>query len=633
MRILLCTAPMVQINTPYPATAYLTGFLRQARPDLEVLQRDPAIDLVLRLFSKSGLSRIREVLEMVRPRNGFHHSTLDLFWYAFPTYLQEVEGAVAFLQDRDITQAARIASRRALPEGPRFEPLRSTPQLLEEFRKLSEIDRARHIASLFLDDIADVIRFGVDEKFEFARYGERLAASEGSFEPMRKNLEAECSLVDLMLEEITEEYIRELKPDVVGISAPFSGTAYGAFRMARTIRHSQPKIKVLLGGGWVNTELRELSDPRVFDYFHAITLDDGERPLLSLLEHYEGAGSADRLLRTFVREKGKVRLVSDPALHDIPFRNAGIPTYEGLPWQSYVSMFEMLNPVNRLWTGWRWNKLTLAHGCYWKRCSFCDVTLDYIGRFEPEVADRIVDKMVKIHQETGFDGFHFVDEAAPPAILRALSERLISRGLQFRWWGNIRFDKNFTPELTELMAKAGCIAVTGGLEVASPRLLELIQKGVTIPQVARVTKAFANAGIFVHAYLMYGFPTQTVQETVDSLEVLRQLFHEGCLKSAFWHRLSVTVHSPISREPDRFGVKLLPPRPSAHGVFAKNDVPFHDPTPTPHEELGEGLRHALYNYMHGIGLEADVKEWFSLPVPATTVAPGMISRALRGTGD
>ena len=97
--------------------------------------------------------------------------------------------------------------------------------------------------------------------------------------------------------------------------------------------------------------------------------------------------------------------------------------------------------------------------------------------------------------ETGQTGFHFVDEAAPPKALKALSQELIARGTDISWWGNIRFEKTFSPELAQLMADSGCIAISGGLEVASDRLLQLMKKGVSVEQVARATRAFADAGI------------------------------------------------------------------------------------------------------------------------------------------
>jgi radical SAM superfamily enzyme YgiQ (UPF0313 family) len=285
----------------------------------------------------------------------------------------------------------------------------------------------------------------------------------------------------------------------------------------------------------------------------------------------------------------------------------------------------MLNPMHRLWSDGRWNKLTVARGCYWKKCTFCDVTLDYIARYETATADLTVDRIEALVRETGQTGFHFVDEAAPPAALGAIAETLIARHVGITWWGNIRFEKSFTPELVGRLARSGCIAISGGLEVASDRLLTLMKKGVTVAQVARVARAFSDAGILVHAYLMYGFPTETEQETIDSLERVRQLFAAGCIQSAFWHRFAATAHSPIGQRPELYGIRLAP---QADATFARNEIPFVDPTGCDHERLGPGLRKALYNFMHGVGLDADVRGWFDHRVPAPQVKPDLIRRAL-----
>ncbi|WP_047239182.1 radical SAM protein, partial [Chromobacterium subtsugae] len=181
------------------------------------------------------------------------------------------------------------------------------------------------------------------------------------------------------------------------------------------------------------------------------------------------------------------------------------------------------------------------------------------------------------------------------------------------------------PELAQLLAESGCIAISGGLEVASDRLLKLMKKGVSVEQVARVTHGFAEAGILVHAYLMYGFPTQTEQDTVDALEYVRQLFDNGCIQSGFFHRFACTVHSPVGQNPEEYGVKLVP---LPKGDFAKNDVGFIDPTGTDHELMGRGLNKALYNFMHGIGLDGDVRGWFDVRVPKPKVPRQFIERAL-----
>lgn len=655
MRVLLVTPPMTQLNTPYPATAYLTGFLRLHAAELgfTVTQADASLALFLRLFSAPFIERMAEVLRR-RARTAQSASmppSIAHFLVHAQAYVDTVEPAIRFLQRRDPSLALRIVGRAFLPEGPRFAHLRPPPttehaaldeQLICAFGTLGTTEQARYLASLYVDDLADVWSQGIDPRFELARYGERLAASAASFDPLHAALEGEPTLVDETLDELTRELVAAHRPEVVCITAPFPGNVYGAFRIARAIRAAAPKATLVLGGGWVNTELRSLREPRVFDYFDYVTLDDGERPLLNLLARLRGKRSP--LVRTYVRKDGAVVFETDATQHDIPQRDTGIPTYDGLMLDRYVSVMEMLNPMHRLWSDGRWNKITLAHGCYWKKCAFCDVSLDYIGRYDRPNADIVMQRIRALVAETGETGFHLVDEAAPPAGMRALAKRLLAEKLSITWWGNIRFEKTFVPELCQLLGEAGCVAVSGGLEVASDRLLELMQKGVTVEQVARVTRAFTDAGIMVHAYLMYGFPTETVQDTIDALERVRQLFAAGCIQSAYWHRFAATAHSPIGLNPKRYGITLRPPRNIA---FAHNDIEFEDAVGADHDLLGTGLRKALYNYMHGVGLDADVRAWFEpapsggrgggrprrrrgarASVPATTVPPDLIERYL-----
>ncbi len=628
LRVLSVIPPMTQLNTPYPSTAYLTGFLRSH--GVFAQQVDLALSLVLQLLSSDGLQKIAGQIELL-PESRIT-PTLEAFIAQRARYLSTVDQVIAFLQGRDSTLAHRIASRQFLPEGPRFDSLdvymdeEGGDPLAWAFGALGLNDRAKHLATLYLNDLADVLRDAVDARFEFVRYAESLAASQPSFEPLSRALSAPANLVDDTLSALTLSALNQHTPTLVLISVPFPGCVYAAFRIAQTIKAHDPRIKIALGGGFVNTELRELSDPRVFDYFDYVTLDAGERPLLALLAHLQGQRSQQRLVRTFLRDQasGLVRYVNlvEP---DVPFAEVGTPTWEGLPLDRYLSLLDMLNPMHRLWSDGRWNKLTVAHGCYWKKCSFCDVSLDYIGRYDAASATVLADRIQTIVQETGQTGFHFVDEAAPPKSLKALAQELITRQTGISWWGNIRFEKTFTPELCQLLADSGCIAVSGGLEVASDRLLTLMKKGVSVEQVARVTRAFTDAGILVHAYLMYGFPTQTVQDTVDALEYVRQLFLNGCIQSGFFHRFTCTVHSPVGLNPEQYGVTLHP-LPAVS--FARNDVGFDDPTGVDHAALGVGLKKAIYNYMHGIGLEEDVRSWFDFKVQRTTVARNKIERAL-----
>ena len=634
LRVLAVIPPMTQLNTPYPSTAYLTGFLRSRGVDAH--QVDLALALVLELFTPAGLQAVRECIAALPPAR--RTPRLVAFDATFERYAATIGPAIRFLQGGDSTLAHRIAGRAFLPEGERFasldvyvdpdDPDGGDP-LAWAFGTLGTQDRARHLATLYLNDLADVLRDAVDPRFEFVRYAESLAASQPSFEPLAQALAAPPTLVDRTLQRLALAAVDRHRPDVVLLSVPFPGAVYGAFRIAQALKAAHPALRIALGGGFVNTELRELAEARVFDHVDAVTLDAGERPLLALLEHWAGKRSAARLVRTFVRDSGGAVRYIDIGEADIPFDEVGTPTWDGLPLGSYLSLLDMLNPMHRLWSDGRWNKLTVAHGCYWKKCSFCDVSLDYISRYDAASAETLVDRIEAIVQETGQTGFHFVDEAAPPKSLKALAAELQRRRVEISWWGNIRFEKSFTPDLCRQLADSGCIAISGGLEVASDRLLALMKKGVSVEQVARVTRGFSDAGILVHAYLMYGFPTQTVQDTVDALEYVRQLFEAGCIQSGFFHRFACTVHSPVGRDPAAYGVTLQPLPP---GRFAKNDIGFTDPTGTDHDALGAGLKKAVYNYMHGIGLEQDVRQWFDVRVPKPTVPRGRIARALAREG-
>ena len=599
-----------------------------------VEQRDPAIELLLRLLSREGLRDIKAELEANFEGADPEEVPDDVsaFLEHVSIFERTVEPTLRFLQGKDPSLAVRIATRQYLPEAIGFDGLHQMEEIEGEhhlgraFGELGTQDKAKYLATLFIAGLVKVIQAGIDPRFELSRYGERLAASNPSYDDLHESIEGTETYVDDVLRELMLSYLDEVKPEVIGITLPFPGNVYAGLKLAQTAKRWNPGVKVIFGGGYVNTELRSLKDPRVFDYVDYICVDDGERPLLNLLEHLSGQRPESELMRTYVCREGQVIYLQSKKEHDIPHRDVGTPTYRGLPLDKYLSLCEMLNPMHRIWSDGRWNKLTLAHGCYWNKCSFCDVSLDYIARYDEAQADIILARMEALIAETGQTGFHFVDEAAPPKVLLALAQKIIEKGLTVTWWGNIRFEKTFTPKVARILAASGCIAVSGGLEVASDRLLKLMNKGVTLQQVARVTKALTDAGILVHAYLMYGFPTQTERETIEALEYVRQLFAAGCIQSAYWHRFAATVHSPVGKNPEAFGITLLPEQDIQ---FASNDIDFHDPVPCDHEFLGEGLRRALYNYMHGLGLEEKLSLWFDRPIPRAKVSPHFIAEALQ----
>ena len=577
---------------------------------------DLGIEVILDVFSKNEMI---SMFKLAENQTSFSENTQRIIALQ-ADYIRTIDNVISFLQGKNPSLARQICSGNFLPQASRFAQL---DDMEWAFGTMGMQDKAKHLATLYLEDVSDFIVECIDENFGFSRYAERLGRSANSFDELYNYLQNELTFFDRSTLRILDSKIKSVQPKLICFSVPFPGNLYSAFRCAQFIKSNFPDIKIAMGGGFPNTELRELKDTRVFDFFDFITLDDGELPIELLDLHIKNPNSTE-FKRTFLLQDNQVTYINNSTKSDYKQSDVGTPDYSDLLLDKYISVIEIANPMHSLWSDGRWNKLTMAHGCYWGKCTFCDISLDYIKLYEPIAAKILVDRMEELIAQTGENGFHFVDEAAPPALMREVALEIIKRNLVVTWWTNIRFEKSFSADLCILLKSSGCIAVSGGLEVASDRLLNLIKKGVTVEQVAQVTRNFTESGIMVHSYLMYGFPTQTIQETIDSLEMVRQLFELGVLQSGFWHQFAMTAHSPIGILPEEFGV--IPEKNDI--TFANNDIGFKDKTGINHEKFSFGLKKSLFNFMHGIGFDFELQEWFDFKIPNTKIPSDYIVSCL-----
>jgi hypothetical protein len=618
--LLLITPPFTQLNTPYPATAYLKGFLNTKT--ISSFQIDLGIEVILALFSTHNLGTL---FDYAFQNNKIESYNAKRIFALREEYIKAIADVIAFLQGKNQTLAKQICTENFLPQASRFEQL---DDMEWAFGSMGVQDKAKYLATLFLEDLSDFIKECVDDNFGFSRYAERLGRSANSFDELYDHLQRENTYIDHITLKILDDRLKQIQPKLVCLSVPFPGNLYSAFRCAQFIKRNYSEIKIAMGGGFPNTELRSVSDRRVFEFFDYITLDDGELPIELLVSNVTNPTFTNPnfnfFKRTFLLDNGGVVYNNFSLRKDYKQAEVGTPDYSDLLLDQYISVIEIANPMHSLWSDGRWNKLTMAHGCYWGKCTFCDVSLDYIKLYEPVAAKLLVDRIEEMIAQTGEKGFHFVDEAAPPALMRAVAIEVIKRNLTITWWTNIRFEKSFTSDLCRLLKASGCIAISGGLEVASDRLLALIQKGVTVEQVAKVTSNFTEAGIMVHAYLMYAYPTQTIQETVDSLEMVRQMFELNILQSGFWHQFALTAHSPVGLNPADYGI--LPAYKEIS--FANNDIEFIDSTGIDHNKFGFGLKKSLFNYMHGICFDFPLQEWFDFKIPKTRISKHFILNSL-----
>jgi len=613
MKILLVIPPFTQINTPYPSVTQLAGFLTEN--NYQPLSLDLSIKVFLRIFSSSGLKNIFTKITVSRlDENSLRlYSLKDL-------YITNIDKVIEFLQGKNPNLAYVLSQDGFLPQGESFS---TEVDELKSFGELGIQDKAKYYCSMFIDDLAKFITRNIDSNFGLSRYAEKISVSLPNFNPLLTEIENSDSIVTKFIEEELQKSIKNFDAKVIAFSVPFPGNLLGALLAAKFIKKNFSEKKIILGGGYINTELRKLKDHKIFDFVDFITYDDGELPLLNILDNLENKSDNKKWIRTL--SPANNIFPEFEKTQNLDHNNLPAPELRGINSDEYISMSEMLNPMHRLWSDGYWNKLTTAHGCYWHKCSFCDTSLDYIKRYSPAKAKTIVDWMEKLIAESGRNSFHFTDEAAPPVLLREVAIEIMKRNLKVSWWGNIRYEKNFTSDLCKLLALSGCVAVSGGIEVANDRLLKLINKGVTVKQAAQVCANFIEAGIMTHAYLMFGFPTQTEQEIINSLEIVRQLTETGLITSAFWHRFSLTCHSPVYENLEKFRIKLLS---KPENLFANNDLRHSDVTQLNYEKYSFGLNKALYNFMNGLCFDWNSHEWFDFKMPKTTIKKNLVKTIL-----
>ncbi|HCY40392.1 MAG TPA: radical SAM protein, partial [Prolixibacteraceae bacterium] len=318
-KVLLITPPFTQLNTPYPATAYLKGFLKTQ--NIDSFQCDLGIEVILKLFSSEGLTLL---FSQLTTRNPQLSANSQRIYNLRETYIQTIDQVITFLQEKNVTLAHVICEGNYLPEASRFA---QTEDLEWAFGSMGNRDKAKHLATLYLEDLSDLIVEAFDPHFGFSRYAERLGRSAATFDELNAELQKPNSFVDHILLKLLQEKIELSNPTLVAFSVPFPGNLYSAFKCAQYLKKQYPELKIAMGGGFPNTELRSLSDPRVFDYFDFILLDDGEAPILNLIEYLDGKREKADLKRTFALENGNVIYHNGSRQNDFSQFESGTPDY------------------------------------------------------------------------------------------------------------------------------------------------------------------------------------------------------------------------------------------------------------------------------------------------------------------
>ncbi|HPS44435.1 MAG TPA: radical SAM protein [Treponemataceae bacterium] len=585
-----------------------------------------------------------------------------------------IDGIRSILEGGDRERCHALVQSPYAPRGARIDAF------LSGLEAEPTADDARLIATLALEDLADYIAAAFDPEFSLVRYAESIASSERSFARVEAALSG--PLASSFIEPYAEALFADLASDILAqvpavgsasagepfllcLSVPFPGCLVGALILARAARRRFGKRAVIaLGGGYVNTELRGTVSPRLGEYVDILSFDRGFAAYAALFAGAPSApGMPDAPAPSGVAPASAsgeaplpVRLFAPAgyARYEARVTELLVPDYSDIDFASYPRLADTPNPMHRLWSDGAWLKAFLAHGCYWHRCSFCDVSLDYIAGYRQVAVKRLYAGLRAQARARGARGIHLVDEAAPPRALRdfARENLLAARGGEggapgddpaatgragggesgtkpdgmglLSFWGNIRFERSFSRDLAEFLSAGGLVGVSGGIEIASAEGFKSVDKGIDLENLVACCAAFKESGVLVHSYLIYGYWDEGPQGIVDAMETMRQLFSAGLVDSAFWHKFVLTRHSRVYGEylagKHRSGRALEPV--DERGDFADNDLRFSGEADS--ARYGAPLDAALQAWMAGDGLDSPVRSWFPFPMPAPTVAKGLV---------
>lgn len=652
MNVLIIQPPLVQLNTAYPSGAYLSAFFRRSEFSESikcVRWLDLSLALFESIFSRDGLSKLFSLcsgnalrLASDAEKKGDVDTALNLRRYVGTKnlWIEWIDRICAILRadGSGFENAHRFVFGAHVPRGARME------RFLAELGREPTTDDARSLASFALADIADFISVAFDGNFSLVRYAESLTVGESSFREVEKGADSPIlrEFFEPLLERVARENAEILSEKcLVLVSVPFAGTFAAALSTGRFFKNRFRGSFVSLGGGFVSTELRTTREERLCAYCDALSFDrgyGGYRNLVSALSSAEDGGffacgdSSFYKLRLFLRSEEKnVRVVepveSDAAseTYEAEVTRTLVPDFSGIDFSRYPRLIDDTNPMHRLWSDGAWIKAYMAHGCYWHKCAFCDVTLDYVRSFCPTNIRPLYESLLCTAERTGTFGIHFVDEAMPPALMVEFARLNLERGAPLSWWGNVRFEKYFSRDVADFLAAGGLVGVSAGLESATRDGLSEIHKGTDLESIVSACCAFKEAGILVHAYMIYGYWWEKPENLVNSMETLRQFYAEGLLDSCFWHKFVLTRHSRAYKEWSEGKIPALKPvEPKDGGIFASNAMHFEGERKS--EKFSRALEISLENWMHGEGIGMNVQKWFDFPVPRPTVPRDFIGR-------
>jgi radical SAM superfamily enzyme YgiQ (UPF0313 family) len=336
--------------------------------------------------------------------------------------------------------------------------------------------------------------------------------------------------------------ILEDKPGLIGISIINTSQIIPGLTLANLIKKTDGNIHINIGGSVFTRLINELSrNNGLFSIFDSVIVHEGETPLLNLIKHLNNEFDINDISNLIYKDGSgiKVNRISSEGedVNSLP-----TPCFDGLPLDLYFSP-ELILPI------------LSSRGCYWRRCTFCDHGYGYSGKYRPRDAGLLYDDLRTLKNKYKTRFFTFQDEGVAPKLMGELSDKIIENKLDISWLADSRFESLFSFELSKKLADAGCKMLYFGLESANERILACMDKGIKKENVLKICEHCASAGIWTHLFLIFGFPTETVEEAKETMDFI--LRNNKIIRSMSFGSFQLTKHSRVYENPASFGVNKI----------------------------------------------------------------------------
>ena len=319
---------------------------------------------------------------------------------------------------------------------------------------------------------------------------------------------------------------------LVGISMAFPGQIQPGFALAYALNARLPHVHVSMGGPAVTQLLGRFDDARIAEMrgpFDSVVLFEGEAALLDLVG-------------TVVAGRNPAPVIHGTHASDM----AGLvaPDFEGLPLEKYFAP-EVVLPYDP------------TRGCYWGKCAFCHYGLSERGTavYRQRPATEVAVHLKQMAERWGCRIVYFSQDAFAPAFARQVADALQAIHADIRWGTDMRPEASLTPDCCRALKAGGALSVALGIESASPRLVRLIDKGVSLEEMTAAVRNLAAAGIAVEAMCFTDFPTESRREAQATLAWIRKLRREIAL--FICGSFGLSHGSRVAAEPAAFGVEAI----------------------------------------------------------------------------